>query len=75
MSPNQERIEQAIRLLTQAQAGLATIDFTPTRSAADTFLPTLAANVDNEKLSDANFGCLCGIRFEAWSSRPTGKSS
>ena len=55
MTANQERIEQSIRLLTQAQAGLATIDFTPTRSAADMFLPTLAANVDNDKLSDADF--------------------
>ena len=55
MTANQERIEQAIRLLTQAQAGLAAIDFSPARSAADMFLPTLAANVDNDKLSDADF--------------------
>lgn len=55
MHTNQERIELAAHLLTEAQATLAAIDLTPRRSAADIFLPTLAANVDNDKLTDADF--------------------
>ena len=55
MPTNQERIEQAAHLLTEAQATLAAIDLAPRRSAADIFLQTLAANVDNEKLTDADF--------------------
>lgn len=53
---NEERIERASNLLQQAQAVLATVDFPPpSKSAADYFIPTLAANVENEELSDADF--------------------
>lgn len=55
MPTNQDQIERANNLLAQAQAVLATVDLKPVRSPADIFLPTLAANVDNDKLSDADF--------------------
>jgi hypothetical protein len=57
LNTNQEQIERATNLLTQAQAVLATVTFDVAlrSSPADLFIPTLVANVDNEKLSDAEF--------------------
>lgn len=55
MNTNQEQIERVRHLLTQAQAVLATVDLARRPSPAGLFIPTLAANVDNEKLSDADF--------------------
>jgi DNA polymerase elongation subunit (family B) len=41
--------------LRRALAGLETLDFRTVKSEADYLLPTLAANVDNERLTDEQF--------------------
>jgi len=55
MNTNQEQLERVINLLKQAGAVLETIDLKVSPSPAEIFLRTLAANLDNEKLSDADF--------------------
>lgn len=53
---NAEQLERVTNLLTQAQAVLATVDVSPRRkSPADCLVETIAANVDNDKLTDADF--------------------
>ena len=68
MSRNQEQIERVTNLLKQAGAALEAIDITPCPSPAEMFMRTLAANLDNDKLSDADFrqlvrNSLPGIAF------------
>lgn len=55
MPTNQEQIVRLTNLLKQAGAVLETIDLKPRPSPAEMFLRTLAANLDNHKLSDADF--------------------
>ena len=55
MSRNQEQIERVTNLLKQAGSALETIDLRLRPSAAEMFMRTLAANLDNDKLSDADF--------------------
>ena len=55
MNTNQEQLECVANLLKQAGAVLDTVDLTPRESPAEVFLRTLAANLDNEYLSDADF--------------------
>lgn len=55
MNTNQEQLERVANLLKQAGAVLETIDLTPRLSPAEVFLRTLAANLDNVYLSDADF--------------------
>ena len=55
MNTNQEQLERVTNLLKQAGAVLETIDLTPRASPADIFLRTLAVNLDNVFLSDADF--------------------
>lgn len=55
MNTNQEQLERVANLLKQAGAVLETIDLTPRASPAEIFLRTLAANLDNVFLSDADF--------------------
>lgn len=55
LNTNQEQLERVTNLLKQAGAVLETIDLTPRKSPAEMFLQTLAANLDNEKLTDADF--------------------
>lgn len=67
---NQEQIERVSNLLKQAGAVLETIDLKPRTSPAEIFLQTLAANLDNEKLTDADFrqfvrNSLPGVVFPA----------
>ena len=68
MNSNQEQIERVANLLKQAGSALETIDLRPRPSAAEMFMRTLAANLDNDKLSDADFrhlvrNSLPGIAF------------
>ena len=55
MSRNQEQIERVTNLLKQAGSALEDIDLTPRPSPAEMFMRTLVANLDNDKLSDADF--------------------
>ena len=55
MNSNQEQIERVANLLKQAGSVLETIDLRPRPSPAEMFMRTLAANLDNDKLSDADF--------------------
>ena len=55
MNRNQEQIERVANLLKQAGSALETIDLRLRPSAAEMFMRTLAANLDNDKLSDADF--------------------
>lgn len=55
MNTNQEQLERVANLLKQADAVLETIDLTPRTSPAEVFLRTLAVNLDNVYLSDADF--------------------
>lgn len=55
MNSGQETIERVTNILKQAASALETIDLTPRRSPAEMFLRTLAANLDNDKLSDTDF--------------------
>ena len=53
---NKNQLERVTNLLPQARADLGTIVFRPPRqSAADSFTATLAANVDNDRMTDAEF--------------------
>lgn len=55
MNTNQEQLERVANLLKQAGAVLETIDLTPRKTPAEVFLRTLAANLNNANLSDADF--------------------
>ena len=55
MNSNQEQIERVANLLKQAGSVLETIDLRPRPSPAEMFMRTLVANLDNDKLSDADF--------------------
>lgn len=55
LNTNQEQIERVSNLLKQAGAVLETVDLKPRSSPAEMFLRTLAANLDNEKLTDTDF--------------------
>lgn len=56
MPSNEVQLERVTNLLSQAQAVIATISLPkPKSSLADQFVKTLSANVDNERLSDAEF--------------------
>ena len=55
MNKNQEQIERVTNLVKQAGAVLETIDLRPRETPAEIFLRTLAANLDNNKLTDAEF--------------------
>ena len=55
MNSNQEQIERVANLLKQAGSVLEDIDLTPRPSPAEMFMRTLVANLDNDKLSDADF--------------------
>ena len=55
MNRNQEQIERVANLLKQAGSALETIDLRPRPSAAEMFMRTLTANLDNDKLSDTDF--------------------
>ena len=52
---SQEQLERVKNLLAQAQAVVETIDCRPQMSLADHLVQTLAANVSNGNLSDAEF--------------------
>ena len=53
MNSNQEQIERVTNILKQAGSALEAIDLTHRQSPAEMFMRTLAANLDNDKLSDA----------------------
>lgn len=59
MASHHEKIERISDLLRQAQAVLASVNALPAkRRPIDYFLPMLAANADNESITDADFRAL-----------------
>lgn len=73
MNTNQEQLERVANLLKQAGAVLETIDLTPRPSPAEVFLRTLAVNLDNAYLSDADFVSLPATPCLEPSSLKTGR--
>ena len=56
MSTPEEKLERLLGLLDQAKAAAEAIEIPKCKkSAADYFMQTLLANVNNDKLTDANF--------------------
>jgi len=62
-------LEQVVSIANKAVSVASEIEIPTTRkSDADYFIPTLAANLDNEKLTDADFrqfvrNSLCGLKL------------
>lgn len=54
-TPNEKVVAGVQDLLGQAQRLLGQVDLRPVKSSAEHLMDTIRANVDNEKLSDAEF--------------------